>query len=152
MTRDDIQRVIDAVPGLTANGIGISPRYHSRGIKPTPEQRVLILDRWRQELLDAEDECTKSCWWLERIEPTQTIRRRWNSYGIKHIAERDIGYVSDGMFIAAAIHSGFAYERMPSSCSVYFNMSERSLNAAMNAVNDRARAGRCAGPVIGGVL
>jgi len=48
-------------------------------------------------------------------------------YGLKHIAEKEMGYVLNGVFIAAAIHSGFPYELIPDSPNVRFGISEKSL-------------------------
>lgn len=66
--------------------------------------------------------------------PTKTIRKWRSSYGLKHMAEnwhRVVfrsgagGYISNGMFIAAAIHLGFQIEykhREDRNC--YFNIAK----------------------------
>jgi hypothetical protein len=74
--------------------------------------------------------------WLARIGRIQTINRRFGSYGLKHICERAMNrYVSNGVFIAAAIHAGFAvyryrdeYGRTGPNCA--FNMSTADIRAA----------------------
>ena len=46
---------------------------------------------------------------------------------MKHLAEDEIGYVTNGAFIAAAIHCGFPYQLIPDSPNVRFGISEKSL-------------------------
>lgn len=66
-------------------------------------------------------------WLQENIEPTRTINTRHTSYGIKHIAEKDIGYITNGVMIAAGIIAQYPYEIMPGSPNVPFGVSEKSL-------------------------
>nr|ALS91550.1 putative vacuolating cytotoxin [uncultured bacterium] len=56
---------------------------------------------------------------------TKGINRKRNSYGLKHVAEGDIGYITNGQFIAAAIHSGFEYEQVNTGANMHFNSSEK---------------------------
>jgi hypothetical protein len=68
--------------------------------------------------------------WLEGQAKRQTINRIGTSYGLKHIAEHDIGYVTNGVFIAAAIAAGFQIERTERSWRVtpnaWLNISTRA--------------------------
>jgi hypothetical protein len=45
--------------------------------------------------------------WLRRFSKIKAVNRCGTSYGLKHVAEDDIGYVTNGCFIAAAIAEGF---------------------------------------------
>lgn len=48
---------------------------------------------------------------------------RMSSYGLKHLAERFQGYISNGAFIVAALRLGFrAVPTAPDSPNVYFDM------------------------------
>jgi hypothetical protein len=59
-----------------------------------------------------------------------------DSYGIKHTAEQDIGYITNGVFIAAGIIAGYSYEIREGDPNVSFGMSEQSFK---RIVNDRLK-------------
>ncbi len=121
MNREDILAVIDRVPQLTYFGVGL---YESPG-----EDYQEKLRQKQEQLLESSAICTKVCEWLATIEPAKTMNRHRTSYGLKHTVELQIGeYVSNGVFIAAAIHCGFRYRRDGDSANMLFGMSERSLN------------------------
>lgn len=67
-------------------------------------------------------------WLKEFVAPIEAMNPRRTSYGIKHVAEQDIGYLTNGVFIAAGIIAGYPYEIQSNSPNVRFGMSERSLN------------------------
>lgn len=78
---------------------------------------------------------TRVCGWLQGMTALKHPNRRATSYGLKHLAEAAIGdYVANGVFIAAAVHCGFALERIPGSPNVYFNIAQRDLARANLAV------------------
>jgi hypothetical protein len=115
MTREDIQAVLDREPTLTYYGI--------RTNKEPGE-----LDANREALLNCVDQCARVCTWLSGQQMTKTVNREHSSYGYKHMAERATGdYVSNGVFIAAAIHCGFPYRKIPNSPNVQFGISEKGL-------------------------
>ncbi len=125
MTRRDIEAVIVKVPRLTKFGVGVYTYSKPDGLTWDGYFRAE-----QAELLESAAVCTRVCEWLADIAPTKTVNRRRGSYGLKHMAERDIGdYVSNGSFIAAAIHCGFPYRLKPDSPNVWFGMSEKSLKA-----------------------
>lgn len=109
MTREDIQAVIDRLPEL-----GIF------GLKPDDEEG-------RAELLDRAEDCKKICQCLTQIERTKNPNPDAGSHFLKHVVEQEIGYIENGAFIAAAIHSGFEYRRYKDSPNVYFNMGRKSI-------------------------
>jgi hypothetical protein len=59
--------------------------------------------------------------WLRRFSKIRALNRRGTSYGLKHCAEDDIGYVTNGVFIAAAITEGFNVRRV--GPNAWFNIS-----------------------------
>ena len=122
MTREQIQKIIDQVPTLNSFGIGVSDLIRDE------RERLDTLESGKRSLLDSAEACTKCCEWLQNVEKTKAINDHANSYGLKHVAEVDIGYITNGSFIAAAIHSGFEYNVTPGSPNVTFNMSTGSIN------------------------
>ena len=71
---------------------------------------------------------TRVCGWLRGMSALKHPNRRVTSYGLKHLVEAALGdYVANGVFIAAAVHCGFALERIPGSPNVYFNIAQRDL-------------------------
>lgn len=135
MTRDDVQRIMDEVPGLNATGIGaFEPK------KLTAEEREQQIAAGQRYLFDNIDECTQCCEWLQQIEKIQTINSRHSSYGLKQFAEDYTGSdISHGAFIVAAIHCGFRFQRIPDTISVMFAMSEKSVKAAEQRGRERMR-------------
>jgi len=122
-TKEKIQLAIDKVPNLTDFGIGLS------GINkrlPLSEQKKKLKEE-QAHLFQNEKEFEQVCDWLQSVEKTNNIYKVMTSYGLKHLAEKTIGYSSNGIFIAAAIYSGFEIEINEDSPNAYFNMSEQSL-------------------------
>ena len=123
MTRDDIQRVMDTVPGLNYFGIGVFDP-----LSKSTEQQSAELRKGKQDLLNSIAECDKVAEWLKRVEKIKTMTH--NSYHLKHCVERDMGgHVSNGVFITVAIHAGFAYRTESGSANVLFGVSNKSLKA-----------------------
>jgi hypothetical protein len=54
----------------------------------------------------------------------QSINRRISSYGLKHIAERDLGmYISNDSFIEAMRQQGFKAQKIKETPNYFFNVS-----------------------------
>jgi len=123
MTRDDIAAVMKKVPLLNDFGIGLFEQ--GRGL--SKEEQDARLQKGREQLLDSAESCTRICGWLSSRGKIKTINKRHSSYGLKHMAEKEIGYVTNGAFITAAIHCGFPYELIPGDPNVFFGISEKSL-------------------------
>jgi len=82
-------------------------------------------------LLNNEERFESACTWLQGLEKSQEVNRRHTSYFMKHIAERRIGgHLSNGAFIAAALHCGFKFEHSSHYPNLFFNIDEDSLQAA----------------------
>lgn len=115
---------MNQVPLLNDFGIGI---YAGDRKKPKTEQdEIRAKDTAKLRSSVAEVEATVQ-WLLENVQPTKTINKLHTSYGLKHIAEKDIGYITNGVFIAAGIIAGYPYEILPDSPNVPFGMSEKSI-------------------------
>jgi hypothetical protein len=64
--------------------------------------------------------------WLNSIKRTKTINKRSSSYGYKHEAERAYKtYVTNGAFIAAVIHLGIPYEKIPGTPNIFVALSQK---------------------------
>ena len=121
MLRNQIQQAIDKLPELHFYGVGY---YQNEKNLTLSEHKEL-----QQQLLDSTEEFEKACLWLEKINKIKTINKQHSSYGLKHLAEDEIGYISNGTFIAAAINCGFNYKASETSPNVSFNMSEKDIKS-----------------------
>jgi hypothetical protein len=127
MTHDDIKAVVAKVPGLNAFGVGVY-------FDVRPSDREVWFQSSRDELLGDVDGCSRAEAWLQSKVRTKAVNRRWSSYGLKHLAEEEVGYVTNGAFIAAAVHCGFPVAVSPDSPNVLVGISERSLKAGLRGV------------------
>ncbi len=123
MDAKDIQRVMDQMPGLNIAGIGICDARR----KDIADQESELADG-RAHLLNSVDACNKVCEWLLQVDKIKTPSKL-NSYELKGLAEKDVGYLTAGAFIAAAVHCGYAYRITPGELHITFGMSKKSINA-----------------------
>jgi hypothetical protein len=119
----EIRRIVRQYPELTDFGFGVFGERHL-----SPEERAeefainrakMFEDRSLLQFIRARD-------WLQGQGIRKTINRCGTSYRLKHVAAHDIGYVSNGMFIAAAISAEFLVERAGpwrDSPNAWFNVS-----------------------------
>lgn len=119
--KDKIEKLLQQHPLLHDGGFG-----HQRSYK-------VDLDEWRAVLVTPASiaEIVSLCQWIDdNLLPQKHINNRHTSYGLKHIAEREIGYVSNGQFIVAALLCGFRLMRPPVWYNPSFNFSESSIKRA----------------------
>jgi hypothetical protein len=98
------------------------------GADPAEEEAIALR---RRELLANGDSFAAACAWIRRhLRPHLRSRRYFSSSALKHIAAREIGPVSNGLFIAAMLHCGHRFlrqdERNPNA---YFPLSTRRVVA-----------------------
>jgi hypothetical protein len=68
------------------------------------------------------------CWLRTKPRTADVNKSAGFSYGLKHVAEVDIGYVTNGVFIAAAMAEGFKVKRCyPDSPNAWINISSKGL-------------------------
>lgn len=141
-----IHQVADRYPELTTRGLGFGrPTLNAQGRWESPQEVFKRFQDDRSELFD--DSTTAgflaSLSLLGDVLPTRTVRPGTGSYWLKHIAEKcscsyptgeKLGpvYVTNGAFIAAALHAGFKMKRHRDelgydAVSVTFNMSKKRL-------------------------
>jgi len=113
------------IPDLNDFGIGVFYNFarthtaeeiqerhlHDRGVlRRTPSSRIA-------EVLA----------WLEDNVPLSSGKPAASSYVVKHIAEHGIGYLTNGLFIAAAVMAGYPYTLEPGRPNVLFGMDKQGL-------------------------
>lgn len=112
--------VMDANPELCAEGF-ISQFYQERLNK----SRLSLMNNYLETFLLA-------IRWLSRLKSTKNVYKRFTSYTVKHIAERDpiFGkrYCPNGVIIAACLHCGIKIER--TGPNAYLALSLISLRKA----------------------
>jgi hypothetical protein len=101
--------VFRLIPTLGDGGVG---QKHDNPLPANSAERI--------------EECR--VWLRSNIERTRTAPKSGRtSYGLKHVAESHIGYISNGQFIAAAVMEGYPFRLIPGSPNVLFGMSKRSI-------------------------
>lgn len=122
--RAAVTAVMAEVPDLTAFGFGIFEDQNKSAAEKQAE-----FDASRAKMLTAFsiEQFNRAVAFLKTRSKRATISRKQSSYGLKHEVERYLAgqgqgdkYVSNGMFIVAALHLGFRFER--SGPNAYFNI------------------------------
>ena len=117
--------VLNALPDLTDFGFGV---YEPRRMTVKQIADRMIDDRAKmldERSLNQFQKCRE---WL-RPRRRKTINSAGTSYGLKHIAQNDIGYSTNGVFIAAAVAEGFAFQRITGgSPNAFLSVSSKSWN------------------------
>ncbi len=118
-----MKTILQRQPQLGAFGFGVFDEY-----KKTKEQRAAELQRHRDEMLTSNSlkQFTSARDWLRRFDKIKRVNQSGTSYGLKHIAEKDIGYTPNGVFIAAAIAEGFIVKRDEDSPNALLNISTKA--------------------------
>lgn len=134
--RTILDNILEKHRNLTMHGFGAPHDQY-----PGKEYGVEV-ERSRAEFFENKscDEFELALLLLKCVERRKTLNRDVSSYRLKHIAEnlsREFGirrglgnYVSNGAFIAAAIHQGFEVRRVAwNSLNGYLNVSMKSVKA-----------------------
>jgi hypothetical protein len=137
----DMDRVLEREPQLGDFGFGVwDPR------SKTPAERAAELLRDREDMRAPRSLAAfmAARGWLRQFRKIKALNRRGTSYGLKHFAEDDIGYATNGVFIAAAIAEGFTVRRAGAygdSPNAWFNISTEAWRyAERNRDEQRRRA------------
>ena len=117
----DMTAILEREPQLSDFGFGVFDPRHK-----TPDQRAAELRQGRDDILHQRSlaQFVAARGWLRRFDKIKTVNNRGTSYGLKHVAEHDIGYVTNGVFIAAAIAEGFTIK--PEGPNARLNISTRA--------------------------
>ena len=126
MTTSAIAAVLLKLPELTPNGVGLYEDFSRKYMAPETRAEMLKVEQTR--LLNDVAGFDAACSWLRPLARIAIVNKKHTTYGLKHIMERaDFGYVSQGIFIAAAVHLGFVYKLDVESHGLYLNISEKAL-------------------------
>jgi hypothetical protein len=121
----DMANVLEREPELGDFGFGV---FHPRS--KTLEQRAAELRRQREAIREprALAQFLAARLWLRHFNKTKGPSRLGTSYGLKHVMQYAIDcYVTNGVFIAAAIAESFVVRRVSdSSPNAWFNISARA--------------------------
>jgi hypothetical protein len=122
-----MRRVLTSImanePTLNDFGFGLYVGYR----RESPAKQAEILAENRRKLLASVDRVQATCAWIDtHLLSRKTFNPRHTSYGLKHVAEREIGYMTNGVFIAAMIACGYRYK--VEGPNAIFNVSERALS------------------------
>ncbi|HUK09487.1 MAG TPA: hypothetical protein VLX09_16560 [Stellaceae bacterium] len=117
-----IEHAVELFPTLTSHGFGLV-RIGQWKVDYGNEEFLQA----RADLYASKDQFRAAYGWLRRQPRTKNVSPdAVTSYGIKHVAEPEIGYVTNGVFIAAAIACGFKVQPCsPGNVNAVFNMSSK---------------------------
>jgi hypothetical protein len=127
--RDAIAEILLAVtryPELTDFGFGVGNQHN---LTPAEREEKFRINRAKMFEDRSLLQFIRARAWLQEQGMRKTLNRRGTSYGLKHIAAHDIGYVTNGIFIAAAVSVGFEIERAGTwqqSPNAYMNISTKA--------------------------
>jgi hypothetical protein len=107
-----IEEVLSREPMLCYSGFR-NESFYSRPLRPAQSMREFVADRRRMIDERSVQEFNRAVTWLIRQPRVKHPNpRAGTSYRLKHVAEHEMGmYISNGMFLCAAISLGFTYER-----------------------------------------
>ena len=103
--RGAMTAVLAAHPQLGANGFG------------DLHERACMLDAYHLA------EFVAARRWLSQWKKLKQANRRGTSYGLKNVAECEVGYLCNGVFIAAAIAEGFKPTRVGDGPNAFLNIA-----------------------------
>ena len=130
--RKTLREVAAAYPDLAAHGFDV--RYRTQ-VRPAFQEL-------RRRLLEEEERFASARQWIQRrLRPIQSFNERRTSYGLKHICEAEIGYLTNGTFVAAMIACGYRVRR--DGANAVFNVGERSVKEAAAAATEKVGHGVC---------
>lgn len=131
LTQRDFLNAIEKEPYLIDFGIRCSSHIDRK--KTAEENRKLYLEQRASFENSGFPEFNICCEWLQGCNQRKTINTSFSSYRLKHMVEAwakkaGLGdeYVSNGAFVAAAIHMGFDWKCDFDSPNVRFNISGKS--------------------------
>lgn len=120
--QQQIEGILEQHRLLSDYGYGSYP--NSKGMQEHQALRAALLTP------DSVEAIAKLCGWIRtNLRERLNVNNRHSSYELKHIAEKDVGYVSNGQFIVAALLCGYKMGKRP-RINPSFNIEERSIKEA----------------------
>lgn len=132
---------MERIPLLTSHGIGIYSVFGLGWAKLSKRERKKLrnseIQKERQVLKNNYKTVEVTVQWLQKnAKKIKTLNLHYTSYAYKHCAEHDIGYITNGTFIAAAIIAGFPYKIRFDSPNVEFGISSQSIKKWYKRINE----------------
>jgi hypothetical protein len=124
----DMRGVVNWIMGEhpTLNDFGFGNCFMSMIKGEPPSKQAEILADSRRQLLKSLNRIEATRRWIDaHLVSRKTINPHHSSYGLKHLAEEDIGYITNGVFITAIIACG--YRLGVDGPNAWFNVSERAV-------------------------
>ena len=132
----DMDLVLEREPQLGDNG------FKQWDAPSTRAERAAEFLRWREDMREPKSlaQFMAARGWLKQFRKIKALNRGGTSYGLKHCAEDDIGYVTNGVFIAAAIAEGFTVRRAEhDSPNAWLNISTEAWRHVERGRDERRR-------------
>jgi hypothetical protein len=138
---DLLDEVLDYYKALTYEGFAVGD---TRRISPAERAGEVHRSRAKMRTRQSLDQFARCYDWLDRQPRTENINRRaGTSYSLKEEVEAESSYVSDGMFIAAAIGCGYLVEQAGDSRSAWLSIGQlRSSNPNLDLLIPHPAAAR----------
>lgn len=126
--------------------LAVHPDLTAYGFENPEETDPAEFEDRVRELGNSQAAFDEVCVWIrEHLPPTPRSRGYYSSYYLKHIVEAEIGYITNGLFIAAMIHCGHRF-RQPGkgNPNAYFPLHKRKV-AMLDKRADQIRQERMIG-------
>jgi hypothetical protein len=124
-----VRQILSEHPTLNDFGFGLFAAHQ----RESPSKQAEILADNRRQLVESVNRIEATCQWIDaHLVSRKTINPHHSSYGLKHVAEKEIGYITNGVFIAAMIACG--YRLSVDGPNAWFNVSERSCTQLYRAL------------------
>jgi hypothetical protein len=143
ISRLKVVKVLKAEPALTVRGFDHPHRVDRNERKLSPIEQVNNFENRRLDCLTAFNLASfeLACLYLNGQQKIESFNHSFGSYQLKHRAEdlskvqgehsEITNYVSNGMFIIAAISLGFKYKQIdPFSPNAFINISSKSVRSS----------------------
>jgi hypothetical protein len=127
-----IKRAIELFPTLTDEGLA---EWYERGMTPAERKEQFRQSREAMFHPGSIESFINAVGWLSRQGKRKTFNRHGTSYGLKHVASEEIayqlkangrdgdGYMTNGIFIAAAIATGFDIKQIDDGPNAWLNIA-----------------------------
>lgn len=120
-----IEAVLKVYSQLNMDGLDSRKRSDRKGWDEHQALRAALLEPKSVEAI------AELCWWIRHnLSERLNINYKHDSYHLKHIAEREVGYVSNGQMIVAMLLCGYKMGNTIVGLNPSFNVAERSIQEA----------------------
>lgn len=120
-----IEAVLKGYSQLNMDGLDFRKRSDRLGWDEHQALRAALLEPKSVEAI------AELCWWIrQNLSERLNINYKHDSYHLKHLAEREVGYVTNGQMIVAMLLCGYKMGNTIVGLNPSFNVAERSIQEA----------------------